>query len=218
MRLLRLCKTSHLNIHEKLPSKIKQLNRTVAWRNCPCPNASPWEIKRLFCGSARKQGANPSPNPWPTPREMSRSNRFFFPMGTAPRITKLLMKNTLLRWNRMAWWVMLSLGSSLGSDLSSAERFAFRLAGLGRRCISHISPRCLCPQTPKQHSFFLFLPVKRLIWFQRFQNPFTAQKSASSARPECACPIPRLERKHHPQHIFCKWPFKMSNEHNDNFY
>lgn len=48
----------------------------MAWRNCSCPNSSPWEIKHLFCGTAREHSISPSPNPWPPPREMSRGNRF----------------------------------------------------------------------------------------------------------------------------------------------
>lgn len=95
----------------------------------------------------------PPPTPDPLPGKLAEATDFR-PMGTAPRITKLLMKNTLLRSNSTAWWMMLSLGSTLVSDLSCTENFSFRSSGRGRRCVSQRSRRTLCSQTPKQYFFY----------------------------------------------------------------
>lgn len=43
-------------------------------------------------------------------------------------ITKLLMKNSLLRSNSMAWWMALSVACGLVSDLLCVSQFAFRAA------------------------------------------------------------------------------------------
>lgn len=156
----------------------------MAWRNCSCPNSSPWEIKHLFCGNAHKHGTNPPPAPDPLPGKWAEATDFF-PMGTAPSVTKLFMKNILLRSNSMAWWMMLSLGSCLVSDLSCAEKFAFRLTGWARRCVSQRSRRTFCSQTPNQHFFYA---CERLIRFQRCLESIYGQEKCELSTPRVRVP------------------------------
>lgn len=165
MRLLRLCKTSHLNIREKSPWKIKRLNRTVARRNCPCPNASPWEIKHLFCGSAREHGANPSPNPWPPPREMSRSNRFFSD-GHCAENRKII--NEKYPFKMKSHGLMSDAVTGKQSGLRSLLRWEVCLQIDWVKPEMHFSQITTLPlSSDTKATFFFFLPMKRLIWFQR---------------------------------------------------
>lgn len=63
----------------------------------------------------------------------------------------------------------------------------------------------------------LFIGRERLIRFQQcLKSIYAPKKSVCSARPPYTCPVSRLERICDSQHIFWKWPFRMSNEGYDN--
>lgn len=152
----------------------------MAWRNCSCPNSSPWEIKHLFCGSAREHSINPSPNPWPPPREMSRGNRFLS-YGQCTENHKIINEKYPFK---IKWHGLMNdavTGKQFGLRSLCAERFAFRLTGWGRRCVSQRSRHTLCSQTPKQHFCYA---CERLIQFQRCLKSIYGQEKCklSTAR------------------------------------
>lgn len=126
------------------------------------PSPTLWELRHLPWWSACVQGTAPQPL---TSRRNKCWQHIISPVGSALRITKLLMKNTLLRSNSMAWWMALSAACGLVSDLFCVASFAFRATGQQQRCISERGRRTLCSQTPDQHFVCLCCSLGVRDWY-----------------------------------------------------
>lgn len=78
MRLLRLCKTSHRNIHEKLPLKIKQRAERWPGETAHVQTQAREKLSICFAEVPASMVLTPPPTPDPLPGKWAEATDFFF--------------------------------------------------------------------------------------------------------------------------------------------
>lgn len=123
------------------------------------------------------------------------------------------MKNGLFRSNSMKWWMVLSLACSPVSDFFLS--FMLCISSSWIRLKMNFTGRSGSASLRQQTEIFmplLFISRERLICFQKCLKFIYAPKKTISSAWSNVCSITRLECMRISQHIFWKWPFRMSND------